>query len=109
MRRWWRKRRSARGKARREDHSGRGWGPHWRQTQRVRMTRYIRGKMVKDAAYSASSVPSVGRNQEVEVHTVLDVEEGHPREPSEGQEVRLPPFLVQHQGESLDLQTKSET
>lgn len=51
-------------------------------------------------------VPSVGRNPEVVVHKVLYVEENHPWDPSLGQEGAL---LVQHQGESFDLQTKSET
>lgn len=71
------------------------------------------GNTVEDAAYWASlegpPVPSVGRNQEVVVHKVLYVEENHPWDPSQGQEGVLPPLLVQHQGESFDLQTKSET
>lgn len=42
-RRWWRERRSTWGKPRREDHSWGWWGPHWRQTQGVRVTSSIHG------------------------------------------------------------------
>lgn len=54
-------------------------------------------------------VPSAGRNQEVVVHKVLYVEKNLPWDPSQGQEGVFPQLLVQYQGESFDLQAKSET
>lgn len=54
-------------------------------------------------------VPAVGRNQEEGVRKVLyGEEEDHPWDPSQDQEEVLPPLLVQHQGESVDLQAKSK-
>lgn len=54
-------------------------------------------------------VPAVGRNQEEVVRKVLYEEEDRPWDPSQDQEEELPPLLVQHQGESVDLQAKSKT